>query len=101
MHFTKEFEAYALLLIREMPMARVAELTGESDTRLWRMLFKHVDGAYAGADFSNVCCVGGSEGKAPEKTGAVQKLRRFGCCSHFVQQHNSRVKTELEGELAP
>jgi len=61
MHFTKEFEAYALLLIREMPMARVAELTGESDTRLWRMLFKHVDGAYAGADFSNVCCVGVDE----------------------------------------
>lgn len=61
MHFTKEFEAYALLLIREMPMARVAELTGESDTRLWRMLFKHVEGAYAQADFSNVCCVGVDE----------------------------------------
>ena len=61
MHFTKEFEAYALLLIREMPMARVAELTGESDTRLWRMLFKHVEGAYAEADFSNVCCVGVDE----------------------------------------
>ncbi len=41
MHFTKEFEAYALLLIREMPMAKVAEVIGESDTRLWRMLFKH------------------------------------------------------------
>jgi transposase len=50
-----------LLLIREMPMARVAEVTGESDTRLWRMLFKHVDGAYAEADFSNVCCVGVDE----------------------------------------
>ena len=61
LHFTKEFEAYALLLIREMPMARVAEVTGESDTRLWRMLFKHVEAAYAEADFGNVCCVGVDE----------------------------------------
>ena len=34
---------------------------GESDTRLWRMLFQHVDAAYAEADFSNVCCVGVDE----------------------------------------
>lgn len=60
-HFTKEFEAYALLLMREMPMAKVAEITGENDQRLWRMLFKHVDGAYAQADFSKVCCVGVDE----------------------------------------
>ena len=56
-HFTKEFEAFALLLMREMPMSRVAQLVGETDTRLWRMLFRQVDAAYAEADFSNVCCV--------------------------------------------
>ena len=61
LHFTKEFEAFALLLMREMPMAKVAEVTGASDMRLWRMLFKHVDGAYAQADFGNVCCVGVDE----------------------------------------
>lgn len=60
-HFSKEFEAYALLLMREMPIAKVAKVTGESDTRLWRMLFKHVDGAYSQSDFSNVCCVGVDE----------------------------------------
>jgi transposase len=60
-HFTKEFEAFALLLMREMPVRRVGELMGESDTRLWRMLFRQVDGAYAEADFSNVCCVGVDE----------------------------------------
>lgn len=60
-HFTKEFEAYALLLMREMPMAKVAEVTKESDTRLWRMLFQHVDSAYAELDLSNVCCVGVDE----------------------------------------
>jgi transposase len=60
-HFTKEFEAFTLLLMREMPMARVSELVGESDTRLWRMLFRQVDAAYAEADFSQVCCVGVDE----------------------------------------
>jgi transposase len=60
-HFSKEFEAFALVLMREMPMAKVAEIMGEGDTRLWRLLFKHVEGAYAQADFSLVCCVGVDE----------------------------------------
>jgi transposase len=60
-HFTKEFEAFALLLMREMPMAKVAAVVGETDTRLWRMLFRQVDAAYAEADFSQVCCVGVDE----------------------------------------
>jgi transposase len=61
MHFTKEFEAFALLLMREMPVSKVADMVGESDTRLWRMLFRQVDAAYAEADFSQVCCVGVDE----------------------------------------
>jgi transposase len=60
-HFTKEFEAFALLLMREMPMRKVAEVVDETDTRLWRMLFRQVDAAYAEADFSNVGCVGVDE----------------------------------------
>jgi transposase len=60
-HFTKEFEAFALLLMREMPVSKVGELVGETDTRLWRMLFRQLDAAYAEADFSNVCCVGVDE----------------------------------------
>ena len=60
-HFTKEFEAFTLLLLREMPMRQVAQAVGETDTRLWRMLFRQVDAAYAEADFSNECCVGVDE----------------------------------------
>jgi transposase len=60
-HFTKEFEAFALLLMREMPMSKGAETVGETDTRLWRMRFRPVDAAYAQADFSQVCCVGVDE----------------------------------------
>jgi transposase len=56
-HFSKEFAAFALLLMREMPVSQVAEVVGETDTRLWRMLFRQVDAADAEADFSNVCCV--------------------------------------------
>jgi transposase len=61
MHFTKEFEAFALVLMREMPVSKAAEILGETDTRLWRMLFRQVDAAYGEADFSNVCCVGVDE----------------------------------------
>ena len=61
MHFTREFEAFALLLIREMPMKKVSQLVGETDTRLWRMLFRHVDAGYGEADFSTVSCVGVDE----------------------------------------
>jgi len=60
-HFTKGFEAFTLLLMREMPMRKVAEVVGETDTRLWRMLFRHVDAAYAETDFSQVCWVGVDE----------------------------------------
>ena len=60
-HFTKEFEAFALLLMREMPANKVAETVGETDTRLWRMLFRQVDAGYGQADFSGVSCVGVDE----------------------------------------
>ena len=60
-HFTKEFEAFALLLMREMPMSKVAQTVGETDTRLWRMLFGQVEAAYEELDLSQVCCVGVDE----------------------------------------
>ena len=61
MHFTREFEAFALLLMREMPVSRVARIVGETDTRLWRMLFRQVEAAYLELDMSQVCCVGVDE----------------------------------------
>ena len=61
MHFTKGFEAMALLLLREMPVATVAKLLNENDTRLWRMLFAHVEAAYAQKDMSEVTRLGVDE----------------------------------------
>jgi transposase len=60
-HFTQSFEAFALLLIREMPVATAAQMLGESDTRLWRMLFAHLEVAYRRSDMSEVVCVGMDE----------------------------------------
>lgn len=60
-HFTKEFEAFALVLAREMPIHKASEILKESDPRLWRMILAHVEAAYKEADFSEVTCVGVDE----------------------------------------
>jgi len=60
-HFTQAFEAMALLLLRQMPVAAVARHVGETDTRLWRMLHAHVAAAWPKVDWSGVVCVGCDE----------------------------------------
>lgn len=60
-HFTRDFEAFALTLMREMPMSKAGEILGEHDTRLWRMLFAHVDKAYAALDLSELVDLGVDE----------------------------------------
>jgi len=89
MHFTKEFEAFALLLLREMPVSKAAEVMGETDTRLWRMLFRQVDAAYAEADFSGVSCVGVDE-------MAVSKGHHY--LSVFADLVRKRVLFATEGK---
>ena len=60
-HFTKEFEAFALTLMREMPVKKAAEILGEQDTRMWRVLLAYVEEAYGAVDMSEVTCVGVDE----------------------------------------
>jgi transposase len=59
-HFTREFEAFALTLMREMPVKKAGEILGETDKRLWRMLFLHVQAAYAASEWE-VVWVGADE----------------------------------------
>jgi transposase len=59
-HFTREFEAFALTLMREMPVKKAGEILGESDKRLWRMLFLHVKAAQAASEWA-VVWVGADE----------------------------------------
>ena len=52
--FTLMFEALVMLLCQQMPVADVAELLGEQDTRLWRVVCAYVEKAQAGRDWSKV-----------------------------------------------
>lgn len=52
--FTLLFEAFALLLCRQMPIHAAATLLGEHDTRLWRHIGHYVDQALAQRDFQAV-----------------------------------------------
>jgi transposase len=60
-HFTQEFEGFALLLAREMPVSKAGEILGETDQRLWRMLFAHVQAAHAQLSMEQVVWVGADE----------------------------------------
>jgi transposase len=60
-HFTKEFEAFALMLMREMPVKKAGEILRETDQRLWRMLHAHVEAARAKADWCEVAWIGADE----------------------------------------
>jgi transposase len=56
--FTLLFEALVMTLVKEMPVAAIARMVGEHDTRLWRIIHHYVDEARAQVDFSDVRCVG-------------------------------------------
>ncbi len=44
-----------------MPVKRVGQTIGNSDFRMWRILFAHVKAAYARLSFGNLLWVGADE----------------------------------------
>lgn len=52
--FTLLFEALILAMAPHMPVAAIARLVGEHDTRLWRIIHHHVDEARGARDDSDV-----------------------------------------------
>ena len=60
-HFTPGFEGFALALMREMPVSKAAEIVGENDRRMWRVLFAHVEAAWRALDMSGVVAIGADE----------------------------------------
>lgn len=56
--FTLFFEAYAMLLAREMPVSSAADLLNEHDGRIWRIVHHYVGKAHAKQDWSRVEAVG-------------------------------------------
>jgi len=59
--FTALFEAFIMIMPREMPVAAIAAMFGEHDTRIWRVLHHHVEEARKEDDFSEVRRVGMDE----------------------------------------
>ena len=59
--FTLFFEAFAMMLAKEMPIAAAARILGEHDTRIWRMIRHYVGKAHARQDWSEVSAVGVDE----------------------------------------
>ncbi len=62
--FTLLFEALLMALLAQMPVKAVADLVGEHDTRLWRLLHHHVEQARAKLDLAEVSRVGVDETSA-------------------------------------
>jgi transposase len=52
--FTMMFEAAVMMLAREMPVSAVAEMLGEMDTRLWRLIVARIAEAHEQSDWSKV-----------------------------------------------
>lgn len=56
--FTLFFEAFAMMLAAEMPVAAAARMLGEHDGRIWRMVHHYVGEGHARQDWSEVNAVG-------------------------------------------
>lgn len=88
---TQEFEAFALTLMREMPVQKAGEILGEDDHRLWRMLFAHVDAAWAELSWENVVWVGADE---------MNRKKGHNYLTVFVDLVAKRVLLAVEGKDA-
>jgi transposase len=52
--FTLLFEAFVMMLVKDMPVAAAARLVGEHDTRLWRVIQHYVEEAVARMDLADL-----------------------------------------------
>jgi transposase len=88
---TQEFEAFALTLMREMPVKKAGEILGETDQKLWRALFAHVDAAWAELSWENVVWVGADE---------MNRKKGHNYLTVFVDLAAKRVLLAVEGKDA-
>ena len=88
--FTMLFEALALTFAAAMPVAKVAAMTREHDTRIWRVLEHHVHAARDQQDFSGVRKVGMDETSGPQGPGLREHLRRHGTRAGAVRHRGAQ-----------
>ena len=86
--FTLLFEAFLMVLAREMPVAAVAQAVGEEDTRLWRVIRHLVEEAHARSDWSQVRYI------AVDETSS-RKGKRY--VTVFLESESRRVLFIAEG----
>ena len=88
---TQEFEAFALTLMREMPVKKAGEILGETDQKLWRALFAHVEAAWRDLSWENVIWVGADE---------MNRKKGHNYLTVFVDLAAKRVLLAVEGKDA-
>ena len=89
--FTLLFEVAMLTYAKQMPIAPLAKMAREHDTRIWRVIEHHVNTARAGMDFSQVSDVGMDETSARRGQDYV---------SIFMDLKERRVMFATEGRDA-
>ena len=89
--FTLLFEAFIMILAQAMPVKRIAELIGEHDTRLWRVLEHYVDRAREQADSADLRQLGVDE---------TASKRGHHYVSLFVDLEKARTLFVTEGKDA-
>jgi len=88
---TQEFEGFALTLIREMPVSKAGEILGETDHKLWRLLFAHVNAAWVDLSWEDVVWVGADE---------MNRRKGHNYLTVFVDLEARRVLLAVEGKDA-
>jgi len=88
---TQEFEAFALTLMREMPVTKAGEILGETDQKLWRALFAHVEAAWTELSWENVVWVGADE---------MNRRKGHNYLTVFADLEAKRVLLAVEGKDA-
>jgi transposase len=88
---TQEFEAFALTLMREMPVKKAGEILGETDQKLWRALFAHVAAAWRDLSWEHVVWVGADE---------MNRKKGHNYLTVFVDLEAKRVLLAVEGKDA-
>ena len=89
--FTLLFEAFIMVLARDMPVKAMARLVKEHDTRLWRILDHYVDQARRGQDYSAVTRIGVDETSSKKGHNYI---------SLFVDMDESKVLFATPGKGA-
>jgi transposase len=89
--FTLLFEAFIMVLARDMPVNAIGRLVGEHDTRLWRVIHYYVEKARSEQDYSGVTRFGVDE---------TASKRGHNYISVFVDMDKSKVIFATPGKGA-